>query len=367
MAAKPPPFAQQSYWDQRFREQQDSYDWLQPAEIFDEPISEALTLADDGEPPRILHIGGGTSMLSFHLRAHVRDPKQIHNADYSIEAVEWGRKKEKEMFGFDVDDDSSDDESGEEEVDESDNDDIVSEQSARRSDAGDVQVESLDASTEINVPFKSTDGQRPILSTTKSHLEMPMSIWTQTSLLSLESVILTCSLGAYQVIVDKSCCDAVACGSDEKIPIPYYLQINTGKGKLKSSSDTGHGPDRRRESIGVQTEEMAVHPIHLMGVHIALLAKPGARWLALSYSSDRFPFVRDHEPRISAGEWDNSVPQDLLDRGFPDPGKLWRLVGKTGIESQYAGKDDKGVYRPASHHYLYILERTDVELKVRGT
>ncbi|KAF2828483.1 hypothetical protein CC86DRAFT_380416 [Ophiobolus disseminans] len=53
-----------------------------------------------------------------------------------------------------------------------------------------------------------------------------------------------------------------------------------------------------------------VHPLHILAVHLALVSKPRAWWIALSYSGDRFPFVdglyssRPHLP------------------GFPDTGTL---------------------------------------------
>jgi EEF1A lysine methyltransferase 4 len=322
MTGKPPPFAALSYWEDRFKNNQDPYDWLQPATILDTAITEALS-ATEQVSPRILHIGCGTSQLSFHLRGHVQDPRQIQNTDFSSEAVEWGRRKEKEMFGFEVDHDD------------------------------DAEAQGLADN------FEPRPGGSK--SAFESQLEMPMTLWTQTSLLDLQSVVATCSLGAYQVVVDKSLCDAVACSSDAKIDLPYFLYMDTAEGKGKASNSTDC----------INLEKASVHPLHLLGTHLALLTPPGARWIALSYSEQRFPFLQGshYAPKISMGEYDFTIPKEVLAKGFPDPSKLWRLLSKEPIPPMYSASkpDEDGVHRPPSRHWVYIMERTNVELKVRGT
>lgn len=60
-------------------------------------ITEALSLRSD-KSSKILHIGCGTSLLSFHLRAHVDDLARIHNVDFSAKAIEWDVQNEKAIF-----------------------------------------------------------------------------------------------------------------------------------------------------------------------------------------------------------------------------------------------------------------------------
>lgn len=171
--AKPPSYGIEQYWDERFKHDVESYDWLQSASILNKEISEAMNTCDDPDP-QILHIGPGTSELSFNLRALVKDPNQIHNADFSAEAVAWGIAREKSMFDFEWDEDFGDE-------------------------------------AEKEGYLKPKDAPQ---------LQMAMMRWTVTSFLDLGSVIETCTLSAYSVIVDKTCCDAVACAGSVKVYFP---------------------------------------------------------------------------------------------------------------------------------------------------
>lgn len=173
MATKAPPFGIQEYWDDRFKHDREPYDWLQPASVLDREIADALAACDD-ENPQILHIGSGTSELSFNPRALVKDPRQIHNVDFSTEAIAWSIAREKSFFGFEWDEDFADEAEKE----------------------GYAKPESA------------------------PQLQVAMMRWTQTSLLSLESVISTCGLGSYQVVVDKTCCDAIACAGSTEVYFP---------------------------------------------------------------------------------------------------------------------------------------------------
>jgi len=320
-SGKPPPFGAQDYWDNRFRENAEPYDWLQPATILDKNITQALMLSDDPRP-QILHIGSGTSLLSFHLRSHVEDPRQIQNADYSSEAVKWGQQREQEIFNFQLDEDDF-------EPEEEDQDEEEAEELRR------------------NAMLVG---------------EIPMMRWTQTSLLSLPSVITTCQLGAFSIIVDKSLCDAIACSDNIDASLYFGLYCPTGKAPALSTVKEGEdGPS--------MTETHRVHPLHVLGLNLALLARTGARWIALSYSDQRFPFLhgKGYQPRTSDGQFDNSLPKDLLDQGFPDPGKLWFQIHKEAInaDGEECKKGEDGVYRPEPKHWIYVLERTPVELRVR--
>jgi len=173
MATKAPSFGIQEYWEERFKRDREPYDWLQPSSVLDKAIADALAACED-ENPQILHIGSGTSELSFSLRGLVKAPRQIHNADFSAEAIAWSIAREKSFFDFEWDEDFCDE--------------AEREGFAKPESAAQLQVE--------------------------------MMRWTQTSLLSLESVISTCDLGSYQIVVDKTCCDAVACAGSTAVHFP---------------------------------------------------------------------------------------------------------------------------------------------------
>jgi len=94
---------------------------------------------------------------------------------------------------------------------------------------------------------------------------------------------------------------------------------------------------------------------------LALVARPGTRWIALSYSKDRWPFFPDMSmPKPRAA--DQALPKELLDQGFPDPAKLWSMVKK---EPVLRGTIETGITHRG--HWIYVFERTTIELKVRGT
>jgi hypothetical protein len=173
MATKFPSYGVQEYWDDRFRREVEPHDWLQGASILDTEIAEALAACETPNP-QILHIGGGTSELSFNLRMLVKDPRQVHNADFSAEAIAWGIAREKSFFGFEWDQDFCD------------------------------EAEEEGYAKPKNAP----------------QLQMEMMRWTQTSLLDLKSVISTCKPDAYSVVVDKTCCDAVACAGSMHVRFP---------------------------------------------------------------------------------------------------------------------------------------------------
>jgi hypothetical protein len=313
MAQDPPPYGTADYWDERFRTETEPYDWLEDASILDADINNALKAhKDDATESRILHIGSGTSKLSLHLREFVKDPGHVQHADFSIEAVEWGRGQEKSTYGFEWEEGGAD---------------------TKQLEGYGLVPENL-------------------------QLEMPMMKWTQTSLLSLESVISTCTLGGYQVIVDKSCCDAIACASWVTVPIPFYFHL----GSMESIAT----PATEEKVPTFDDDEYSIHPINLLAIHLALVTSAGAQWIALSYSKDRWPLLPDESMRDER-QAHQALPKNLLNTGFPDPAKLWKIIKKEAImpETDESGKELAP--RSTIQHWIYVLERTEVELKLRGS
>lgn len=97
----------------------------------------------------------------------------------------------------------------------------------------------------------------------------------------------------------------------------------------------------------------SIHPLHILAIHLALLSRPGAKWIALSFSRNRFPFLPSYQSELGPDDYDNTMPPQLIARGLPDSAKLWSLVSKEPIAD--------------SNHWIYVMERTNEELKVRGT
>jgi hypothetical protein len=97
----------------------------------------------------------------------------------------------------------------------------------------------------------------------------------------------------------------------------------------------------------------SIHPLHFLAIHLALVTRPGARWIALSFSRNRFPFLPSYSSDLDPEDWDSSLPLPIISQGFPDSSKLWKSISKELV--------------PESKHWIYVLERTDEDLKVRGT
>ncbi|KIY68596.1 hypothetical protein CYLTODRAFT_421443 [Cylindrobasidium torrendii FP15055 ss-10] len=276
----PPPFSKREYWDDRFKKEK-TFDWLLPAHTLDAPILEALA-ASNSVAPRLLHIGCGTSTLSFHLRTLVESPDQIHNTDYSSVAVDAGARWEEESF----------------------------------------QKPTGDNAHEHRMSWSTLD------------LLCPTSIGDLRQKGQL-----------YDIIVDKSTSDAISCGDDLEIALPYVFC---------TSIDLPSGAPARR----------TMHPLHLLAVHLAALARPGARWIVLSYSAERFPFL----PPFPYTQQDGLLEPDIEKEGFPHPAKLWRLEKKEALEAVGDGASDadaKGhgiVHKPKVSNWLYVMSRTDVVL-----
>ena len=277
----PSSFGDRAYWDARYEKRSDGFDWLLPATCMDDHITRAIKVA--GRPsPRILHLGCGTSTLSYHLRKFVERPEQIHNVDFSGPAIEVCRVKEKELFGA----------------------------------KGDGVME-----------------------------------WSVLDLLLSEQIVQLASHGdrtpPYDVVVDKSTCDSVCCADD--LPIPPASLIRAGHPSTIAGPESHEGPVTK-----------AIHPLDLLGIHIAYLTPPGTQWVALSYSKDRFEEWFD--AKASPPQWIRGAENCL-----PHPSRLWELKSWEAIPvKQEDGKAGTGIHQPEILDYVYVLVRTDVPL-VGGT
>ena len=86
-----PEYGTALYWESRFRSDPNAYEWLVSPDCFHDPVLSALKTSATPNP-KLLHIGCGSSELSYHLRFLVDEPAQVHNVDFSKEAIELGRK-----------------------------------------------------------------------------------------------------------------------------------------------------------------------------------------------------------------------------------------------------------------------------------
>lgn len=268
--AKAPDFGSQDYWDQRFTTNTTPFDWLSAPDALDPLIIDAIRTSSE-ENPQILHIGCGSSMLSQHLKTHVKNPCQVHNIDYSSVVVEAEKKRELNSLGGNVD---------------------------------------------------------------------ACARWDAVDLLDYASLVETCGQGEYALVVDKSTADAISCADDVVCQLPYGVST-----KQRTVTD---------RAVDIEPKEILIHPLHLMAVHLALSTKPGARWISLSYTAERFPFLD--------GEAVGVDEDGTAGSGIPDPRLLWKVFGKHQIEAKEQESEGSVTHRPKVYHCVYILERTSTPL-----
>jgi hypothetical protein len=308
MPLQPPSFGSRQYWDDRFTSNSNPFEWLEAPTSLDPFLVDALRETAD-QTPEILHIGCGTSLLSYHLRAHVQHPNQIHNLDYSEVAVQVGKKRELEIFNAEQ---------------------KISQEVDKKCTSSD-QSDSGNAILKNHVNKDTSNGINEMESVGTSSTAYMR--WSSANLLSHASLLNACKPSTYSVIVDKSTSDSIACSDDIYVPLPYPVSAS------------------RHTSSQISWSTEPVHPIHILAIHLALVAKPKARWIALSYSNERFPFLdrtldEGTAPSSMAelaselastelGGFDSEldddlddIPQDMIDKGLPDPKALWKLVGK---------------------------------------
>ncbi|KAF2813354.1 uncharacterized protein BDZ99DRAFT_460607 [Mytilinidion resinicola] len=380
MGPSPPPFSSSEYWDTRFHSNPSAFDWLQPASILDPHITAALRDTSEATTPNILHIGCGTSLLSYHLRAHVDEPSQIHNVDFSKEAIDLGKRREAEIFQ---------EPNGEGEGNHEGQKSAENVDSSGSTSVPDEVQNGISSSNGINeqngtIGQNDTNGQNDTktrkgskgYNSTKSpndtkptpsnpSLARPTPSpthmrWTTVDLLSLPSLLSACSPGSYTLIVEKSCSDAIACAEDIPVSPPYPLSIRPASVPSLSASSSSPPaqlpPPPPSPPSAPSSPCYYIHPLTLLAVHLAALATPHARWICLSYSSARFPFL----PASTDAE--SAVPRELLEQGFPDPAALWRLERREAVETAGEGEAGKEVHRPRVVHWVYVLERSEVEV-----
>ncbi|KAL1388205.1 hypothetical protein HDK64DRAFT_329508 [Phyllosticta capitalensis] len=329
-----PSFGSREYWDCRFSRDPTAFDWLVPATRLDRHIRAVIRAFPSDDPfPRIHHIGCGTSALSFQLRRLVLRPSQVLNSDYSRAAVEIGRTREEELFGTGA--------AG-----------VVGEgeqEQVRHRDQG----VGVSPESESEAPSMPRESMR----------------WRTLDLLSAPAMAEeSCGVA---LVVDKSTSDCIACVDDVAVTLPYSLQPLPSPSPPTPDAEPPPPPP-------TTTTSAKIHPLHVLAVNLAATTAPGGRWLCVSYSGARFPFLDPQPTRADEG----ALRGDVLAAGFVHPGRLWRLEACERIEVEAddeeedgdgdEDEDDKGrgraggvavVHRPRIEHHLYVLVRTELRLQ----
>jgi hypothetical protein len=165
--------------------------------------------------------------------------------------------------------------------------------------------------------------------------------WDAVDLLNYASLTQACGHSMYSVIIDKSTADCISCVDDVTCRIPYA--ISTRKGTVTDGL------------VKAGLKSVIIHPLPLLAVHLAYVAKPGAKWISISYSTERFWFLDENEAMIGK--------DDITDTGVPDPRLLWSVVRTHQIEAK---EEDDGsgriTHKPKVYHCVYVLQRTSTPL-----
>ena len=145
----------------------------------------------------------------------------------------------------------------------------------------------------------------------------------------------------FDLVVDKSTSDAISCGPDLTVPLLRPRTQSQTDGSIDS---------------------MTLHPLDILGINLARLTNPGGRWLAISYSADRFPFL----PTLpSTSSRASTSRTESTDEEILTAARYWQLEKKEEIEIEVnaepsVSEGERPVFRPKEVNYLYVLVRTHV-------
>ncbi|KAK8088395.1 hypothetical protein PG997_003356 [Apiospora hydei] len=307
----PPSYGTKDYWDTRFQHE-DNYEWLLPADSLNAVIREALSSrhrsqgANGSCAPQILHIGCGSSDLSFQLR------DLVTNVDYSATAVQKCRRREAAALSATTPDGSGG--GGSDVGMRWETADLLDAESIARLASGRVCQDGNASSAD-----GGDDGTF-----------------------------------YFDVVADKSTCDAISITEDIPVRLPFVSPRDAQK-------QTGNDDDD--EKTETETTEL-VQPVPLLAVHMAVLTPPRTgRWCAISYSDDRFSFLDSDGGGDNTKVGDEGVDEELLEWGFPDPRRFWRVERRERVTvappGTTTGSGGHVVHQPEIAYWLWVLGRTE--------
>ena len=128
----------------------------------------------------------------------------------------------------------------------------------------------------------------------------------------------------FDLVVDKSTSDAISCGEDISYSSPDPDIHSTLNEVLASSGG----------------EKISVSPVELLAIHLASLVQPGGLWVALTFSSNRYPFLSSVEhvtTRTSRAE------------------SYWTVERVVTVDAP-TGMEGRG-FAPVVQHYIVLIRR----------
>lgn len=163
----------------------------------------------------------------------------------------------------------------------------------------------------------------------RTPIECKFMRWSKLDLLLLPSVLALAKHpeSLYKFVIDKSTSDSIACGEQVSFKALTHLKKFCAP--------------------------ILMAPVEVLALHLAAITMPGARWIAISYSADRFTFLEGEMARTDAEE------------NMPKPADFWRLERKEEIIVAEPGNGSHGspshptVHRPQVYNWLYVIIRTN--------
>lgn len=337
-------FESSTYWDKRFNSDPSTFEWLVPPSVLIAPFRRAishhsgnLSFSNSSRPPQILHIGGGTSILSDLLRKYALS-ESILNVDFSTRAIELGIENEHRSF-----------------LNKSSHDPHVDghEKRMRWAVADLLSWESIASACAENGPKYAVkmvehDGFET-LSHTETQKQVNHSPQAVKDDYSMSPQPVT---EMFDIVIEKACSDAIACSEDQLIPLTFTI--------------TNHPFSSQGTNNGWENSPMVkVNPVVLEALHLAALTKRGGTWIALSYSASRFDCLWEEveaevgNVQVNENEGDTKVKYPNL------AGEYWKIKEKEEIVIDEGGLQEvepgRSVFRPMISYWLYVLGRTKLE------
>lgn len=168
--------------------------------------------------------------------------------------------------------------------------------------------------------------------------------WAVLDLLNWKGItdICTHDMRYFDVIVEKSCSDAIACGEDVEVTSPSYDDFDFPQ-IPESRSCLSH------QCLAARTS--TVSPEIALAVHLSRITRPGATWIALSYSSSRFDYLKT-SVRFPSRDTLSLLPWTIV--------QVHTLPIVDDRPGEASGATQDTVHRPQIFHYVYVLRRSDV-------
>lgn len=132
--------------------------------------------------------------------------------------------------------------------------------------------------------------------------------------------------GLFDLVVEKSTSDAISCGEDIA-----YDQASAAADLHPAFSE--HLKTHPEQAI-------TLSPVEVLAIHLASLVRPGGLWVALTFSSNRFPFL--------------SSPENLA-QGSLRAADYWSLENVVVADAPTGAQRD--VHAPVVQHYVCLIRR----------